>query len=131
MSPLLAGMKIITRGTGNLRSKIYQLDNIELARKQFTKPIRKGRGSGKRRRGDEIKKEGQKMLIHTSVFDRKNDRLIKEESPMIEIKEEIEREQQKQQEAERLEKDKREKERKQQEQEEKQRLKQKPPKKSS
>jgi len=55
MSPLLIGMKILHRGSGNLRSKLYYLRDRELTREQFMRPILKK--AMRRRKEDAAKKQ--------------------------------------------------------------------------
>lgn len=74
LSPLLIGMKILARGSGNLRSKLYYLRDLELSREQFMRPIVKH--AMKRRKEDIIKKDAKVAKQRTLRFDVDDDRTI-------------------------------------------------------
>jgi len=73
MSPLLAGVKILAKGSGNLRSKLYYLREKELARSQFMRPILK---RAMKIRRDEIgKKKGKRTKSRKHIFETAKDPL--------------------------------------------------------
>jgi len=84
MSPLLIGMKIVARGSGNLRSKLYYLKHKELTREQFMRPILKK--TMRRRREDAAKKQVTKgknrNLRLEKIYDKTIDEAAYEETNM-------------------------------------------------
>jgi len=76
MSPLLAGVKIIAKGSGNLRSKLYHLREKELSRAQFFRPILKR--AMKIRRDEAGKKKNKRDVNRSVMFDTVKDPLFEE-----------------------------------------------------
>lgn len=76
MSPLLAGIKIVAKGSGNLRSKLYYLREKELSRSQFLRPILKR--AMKVRKHEENKKKRKREVDKNVVFDTIKDPIFEE-----------------------------------------------------
>lgn len=74
LSPLLAGIRVLNRGSGNLRSKLYHLANKELPKDKYTKAIVKR--IVKRRKEDALKTKGKKTIIRTMRYDNREDPTI-------------------------------------------------------
>lgn len=74
LSPLLAGIRVLNRGSGNLRSKLYHLAKKELSKDQYNKAIVKR--IIKKRLEDGTKKKGKKSVIKTMRYDNREDAII-------------------------------------------------------
>jgi Ribosomal protein L19. len=69
-SPLLANLRLVARGSGNLRSKLNYLKHVRLSREELSRPIIKN--TVKRRKEDTgkgLKAEGQKRSIKLDSAD--------------------------------------------------------------
>ena len=74
LSPLLAGIRVLKRGSGNLRSKLYHLANKELPKDHYTKAIVKR--IVKRRKEDGAKRKGKKTVSKAMRYDNRVDTTI-------------------------------------------------------
>ncbi len=75
MSPLLVDMKLIHKGSGNLRSKLNYLKEIDVSKGQYMRPVLK-RGMKKRRDEAGFSTKKKKINFNPMKLDRSTDPLL-------------------------------------------------------